>query len=79
MVLPILMWSKLVSLTAQQWHEPDLLLAALVASGLCLSLGGRRLRGAIYVEGVLYEKAYYRSRNRCFDICFLYNQLNQEK
>jgi hypothetical protein len=25
---------------AQQWHEPDLLLAALVASGLCLPLGG---------------------------------------
>jgi len=27
-------------MAAQQWHEPDLLLAALVASGLCPPLGG---------------------------------------
>jgi hypothetical protein len=29
----------LSSCAAQQWHEPDLLLAALVASGLCPPLG----------------------------------------
>ena len=32
---------------AQQWHEPDLLLAALVASGLCPPLGA---------DGMNFEK-----------------------
>jgi hypothetical protein len=43
-VMKLERWQQIERLysAAQQWHEPDLLLAALVASGLCPALGGAK-------------------------------------